>query len=148
MKTIWYILISILLIGCGQNKSEVYDRDTNVDGPITNSLTFEDVPNIITNLNTGSLVLVMATGIGKSSDVDGEVYMRISEGIEGKETDTSVGVFVKGTNEAGLSTMDVFKPTGKNTDFHVQFRTNGIGIGTLDQITLIVIELKDYKTIR
>ncbi len=144
MKATIVLILAVLLIGCEQNTSEIYDRDTNVAGPTTTSETYEDVQNIKTNLNTQNLVLVMATATGKSSEDDGEVHMRISEGVEGAETDTSVGVFAKGTKESGLSTMDVFRPVGQETtEFHIQFRTNGIGIGILDQITLIVIELRD-----
>ena len=143
MKKTILLILTVLLIGCNENNtSELYDRDTQVTEQTTTSEKFEDVHNIITKLNTNNLVLVMATAIGKSSDDNGEIHMRISEGIEGSETDTSLGVFVKGTNYAGLSTMDVFKPNGKNTEFHIQFRTNGIGKGKLDQITLIVVELK------
>ncbi len=126
----------------------VHDRDTNIAAPTTTSATYEDVANIINNLTTkGYPVFVAAMATGKSSDANGELHMRISEGVEGAETDNSVGVFVKGVNEAGLCTMDTFQPAADTpTEFHVQFRTNGTGTGTLDQITLIVIELKGYAT--
>ncbi len=126
----------------------VKDRDTNVAAPTTTSASFEDVGSIVTNLTTsGFPIFVIVTATGKNSDAAGEIHMRISEGAEGAETDTSVGVFATGTNEVGLSTMDLFQPAAATpTTFHVQFRTNGTGTGTLDQITFIVFELSGTTT--